>query len=278
METLYEQARKLLRTEYETNRAALLHNQAGLAYADEKWRHSLQVAGAGNLILRHEKVFARREPAFLETAKIAILLHDVYRFREVRLLHETGQKIDHGLCGAELLSGMPEFDDLQIVLPVKHHGHMIEDLYADPVYQSLPESDFKTDLKHIAFAVRDADKIANWQILTNEFEAMRPVWLPFPEDLSDKQGSFDERMWPEFCACKVIKGRYRATNAEVLLSTLCWIFDVNYKSSVQFCKDLKLFEKFYDLLIRTHVADNYVAQIRVIVRDYVKNTFGLDIS
>ena len=277
--SLYESAGNLLKTEYETNKTAkILSSKFYTAYLEEKWRHSWQVAGAGNLILKNEPYFQGRDSAFLEKAKTAVLLHDVYRFREVRLRSEENKQIDHGMCGAALLKEMPEFNDILITLPIKHHGHMIEELYADAEYQALPEGQLKDDVRHIAFLVRDADKIANWQILTNEFEQMRLVWLPFPDDFSKKQSEISLHLWEDFKQWTVSKGVYRQSNAAMLMSTFCWLFDMNYRPSVVFCKNLNLFEKFYGIFNKFHIDPLKMAQIRQIVSEYVEKRFQLKIS
>ncbi len=277
--SLYENAKILLQTEYETHRTAkAMSNPQYVAYIEEKWRHSWQVAGAGNLILRNEPYFQGRDSAFWEKAKTAVLLHDVFRFREARLKFEENKKIDHGLCGAAFLKTLPEFNDVLIWLPIKHHGHMIEDLYADAEYQALPEGQLKEDVRHIAFLVRDADKIANWQILTNEFDAMRIVWLPFPDDFSKSQAPIMPKLWAEFCKCRVPQGRFLDTNVSSLLSTFSWIFDMNYQSSVVFCKKLNLFEKFYGILNKFQPDPLKMAQIRQIVSEYVEKRFQLKIG
>lgn len=51
-------ARKILLDEYYGNREIVAVSPHYAAYADEKYRHSLQVLGAGNFIIRHEPWFA----------------------------------------------------------------------------------------------------------------------------------------------------------------------------------------------------------------------------
>ena len=100
---LYEKAKNLLFDEYNANYKIVKNSDYHRGYMDEKIKHSLQVAGAGNGILRNEAYFQNRTPEFVEIAKTAILLHDIFRFREIKILYETGQKLDHGIKGAEML-------------------------------------------------------------------------------------------------------------------------------------------------------------------------------
>ena len=111
---LYEKAKKLLVAEYHQNFEAVRGSPYHEAYMNEKIRHSFQVSGAGNGILAREPYFADKTDAFIDMVRTAILLHDIYRFREVRLLFETGQKIKHDMMGAEFLKETSDFNDMLI--------------------------------------------------------------------------------------------------------------------------------------------------------------------
>ncbi|MBR2299785.1 MAG: hypothetical protein IJ870_04340 [Alphaproteobacteria bacterium] len=78
---LYEKAINLLYREFEENFKVVSGSDYHEAYMREKIRHSMQVGGAGNGILAHEPYFQGKEEWFVETARVAILLHDIYRFR-----------------------------------------------------------------------------------------------------------------------------------------------------------------------------------------------------
>ena len=109
-------------------------------YAEEKIRHSLQVAGAGNYLLRHIDWLKNKPAEYIEMVKTAILLHDVCRFAEIVKLYHGIEDYDHGIAAYEFLEHTPLFDDIRIRLPIKHHGHLIKELYADVEYQDLPEA------------------------------------------------------------------------------------------------------------------------------------------
>ena len=166
-----------------------------------------------------------------------------------------------------------------ITLPIKHHGHMIEALYEDEEYQSITDDKLKQDVLHIAFAVRDADKIANWQIVTNEFDFVKKVWLPFPEDDSEKQGMLPPESWVYFSKQEVIPhGVVKTqTNAGELLSTLCWLFDMNYRYSVYYCNRLNLFTRFFWLLEQIKVIPEEINNIRAVVKTFCKQKFDIEI-
>ena len=277
-DSLYDKAKALLWQEYHQSFDAVRQSAFHKAFVNEKIKHSFQVAGAGNGILAHEAYFQGKSKEFTEIAKTAILLHDIYRFREVRGWLETGQKIDHSIEGAHFLKTKPDFDNILITLPVKHHGHMIERFFEDEEYLALDEQT-KDEVKHIAFAVRDADKIANWNLVcSNTFGAFREVWFPSPDDHSKAQGFVRGDLLEYFFACKVSPIKIRQTNAEMIFSLMCWLFDMNYEYSILYCKRLKLFDAFCTILKEIQVDDSLIARAKETMSDYVKNKFGLCIE
>lgn len=218
------------------------------SYAEEKIRHSLQVAGAGNYLLRHIDRFKNKSPEYIEMVRTAVLLHDVCRFTEISKLFKGIKQYDHGVAAYEFLERTPLFDDIRIRLPIKHHGHLIQDLYDDDEYQNLPD-DLREEVKKIAFVVRDADKIANFKMITHEPDFL-PLFMDInrqltPEDLaiSDhvKQNAFVENT--------IQKPFYTVGDRIALL--LSWFMDINYRASLDYCDKLgvttllfKMFDKY----------------------------------
>ena len=276
MDCLFEKAKQLLYREFEDNLKIVSSSSFHKAYVNEKIRHSLQVAGVGNGILAHESYFKNKPDAFIDICKTAILLHDIYRFREVKILFETGKKIDHGEKGAEFLSGIDEFDNVLITLPIKHHGHMIERLYEDKDFIRLDEKT-KEDVKHIAFAVRDADKIANWYLIVREWADMEKLWIPFPDDDSLLQRQISAKVWEEFLNCQVMANNLRKTNADWLVSVIAWLFDINYEYSIFYAQKLDLFKGLCSLLRKRGVDEDKVETIYQTMEQYVLRRFGVQV-
>ncbi len=217
-------------------------------YAEEKLRHSLQVAGAGNYLVRHINWLEDKSPEYIEMVRTAVLLHDVCRFSEIIKMYHGVKGYDHGVAAYEFLEHTPLFDDIRIRLPIKHHGHLIDDLYADEEYRNLPD-DLREEVQKICFIVRDADKIANFNMVTHE-----PRYLPLfinidrplePQDLiiseHIKQAAFIENTVP--------KPFY--TVADRAAAFLSWYTDINYRASLDYCDKLgvtdlmfAMFEKY----------------------------------
>ena len=271
--TLYQKAKQLLQSEYEKNFEIVKDSFYHTSFMNEKIRHSLQVAGAGNGILRNETYFKSKSSEFIEIAKTAILLHDIFRFNEIRIKYQDNKKVDHGVEGAKYLSELTDFNNLLITLPVKHHGHMIDVFYEDEAYFSIKDEELKDQIKHILFAARDADKIANWQILTKEYENMRLVWLPHPEDRTEKQGQITNKVWNSFLEGEVVLNSYIQTNADCLVSVLAWVFDINYRYSIDYSMRLNHLDGFEKILQDLKVEQSKIDTILNIVKDYISKRF-----
>ena len=275
---LYEKAKKCLWREYDEVFEIVKDSPYHRAFANEKIKHSFQVSGAGNGILKNEQCFKFESDDYLDVCRSAVLLHDIYRFKEVLGWFQTGQKIDHGVEGARYLKTMPDFNNILITLPIKHHGHMIEKLYEDPEYQSL-DDDLKDKVKHISFAVRDADKIANWCLLCNSWnnKEIQDVWLPAPDDFSSAQGKINDELWTCFVRDEVAPNNLRRTNADAAVAIICWLFDMNYDYSIYYSKKLNLFDGFCNILEKLKADESHIKIVRQNMKQYVLKRFHVEI-
>ena len=84
--------------------------------ADEKIKHSMQVIGAGNYIMKHEQYYQNQTEEYLRYAKLAYLFHDIGRFREICELHSEKHNymatstLDHGQFGATYLEQIENYN------------------------------------------------------------------------------------------------------------------------------------------------------------------------
>ena len=94
------------------------------------------------------------------------MLHDIARFDEIRerFLGAKGP-FDHSVAGGEKLRKIPLYSDVRITLPIKHHGHLIGDFYKDEEYCAIADPVLKEEVEKILFLIRDADKIANFNLM-----------------------------------------------------------------------------------------------------------------
>ena len=236
---MLNEALDLLKNQYEQTKEEVAGQEFYEMYCNEKWRHSMQVFGAGNYLVRRIKWLKNKPAEYVEMVKTAILLHDVCRFKEISYLAQ-GKKIDHGVEGAKFLHQTELFNDIRICLPIKHHGHLIEMLYADEQYQNLPK-DLQKEVELICFIIRDADKIANLHMLAYESD-MRSLF--FGEGTGDekKDYSISDFAKEDAFSGLTVRRTPECTIADRMLGYLSWFNDINYRHSVDFCLKLRIIE------------------------------------
>lgn len=241
---MLQAAYDLLYSEYQKCLAAVAAQPFYIGFAREKWRHSLQVMGAGNYIIKRINWLKNKSPQYIDMVKTAIFLHDVCRFAEISLMAVEHKKLDHGIAGCQLLRQTPPFNDIRIWLPIKHHGHLITELYADAEYQNIADKNLQAEVEQIAFIIRDADKIANLHMLTQE----KGQWLLFlgkaEKDYQPQaDGLISDIIKREAFEGKTVNRDARLTTADRIVGYLSWFTDINYRASLDFCQRLNVIEK-----------------------------------
>lgn len=228
------------------------------SFANEKKRHSFQVAGAGNYLVRHIEWLKNKSPEYIELVKTAIFLHDICRFDEIekRFLHEKAY--DHGIEGCNFLRQTSLFNDIRIWLPIKHHNHIIKDLYDDNEYQCINDKDIKKQVELISFIIRDADKIANLHMLVNE-ENVQHLFLGKSEKeyISKKDGIISDITRKEAFENKPITRQSNPSFADLCVTYLSWYTDINYLASINYCTKLNVTTKLINFFEKYCIDDDF---------------------
>ena len=76
---------------------------------------------------------------------------------------------------------------------------------------------------------------------------------------------------------EVAPNSLRKTNADTVLSVICWLFDMNYHYSIFYCKKLNLFAGFCSILEKINVDREKIEIVRQVMKDYVLNNFQIQI-
>lgn len=237
-------------------------------YALEKIRHSLQVAGAGNYLLKHIEWFENKSAEYIEMVRTAVLLHDVCRFSEIAKSCRGVQKYDHGVSAYEFLKHTPLFDDIRIRLPIKHHGHLIQELYADTEFQNLAES-LRQEIEKICFVIRDADKIANFKMVVNE-PYFLPLFMDNKQELTADDLQISEHILQNaFNKNTVPKPFY--TIGDRVTSLLSWYLDINYQASIDFCTKLGITDLIFAMFEKYCGNEEFKQNYISFVREYMNN-------
>ena len=137
---------------------------------DNKFKHSIDVLHTGIRIMAETPELNFVSENFQTLSKRALLFHDVGRFEEaVKRYHtpnltadtETLSQYDHGLLGYQTLKSNPTYNDIRILLAIKYHGKMMEEVKASSLWEEAQNGEHKKEAEQILYLVRDADKLAN---------------------------------------------------------------------------------------------------------------------
>jgi hypothetical protein len=229
-----EIAKKILSDEYGAKYK--LAGDCGKRLMDEKIKHSYQVLGVGNYLLKNEEIFWKCNADEIDFLKAIVLLHDIGRFQE-----GVTPEIDHGVYGADMLKDKTIFNMPEAYLSVRHHGHLIEALYEDKDYMFLSEND-KSIIYRYIYLIRDADKLANFYLLFREFLKHETLFFS-PKPLDTKEAS--EKVLRDFMNCKSINKKDVKSHADQALMFFACVYDLKYKSSFVFLKKMNIFEGLF---------------------------------
>lgn len=265
-----------LRKYYEDCRKYVAGSQELCFYADEKFRHSMQVVGAGNYLLKHEKTFQNWTEQEKYLAWLGCLFHDVGRFREICKRYENKdlhganlRKYDHGEFSYEILQTSSQYLNPLLLFPIRHHGHLDADFFGEAGYLAASQKDKET-MKNIFFLIKDADKIANFYLFRRHpeyygslicgTEKMRSAASPKVVESLSRQ---------ELCRNADI-----ATPLDQMLRILSWVFDIKFKQSFVFLKKLGCIE---DMLLRiqeNNIDNKTQEKIEKVIKNFITESIN----
>ena len=265
---MLESEKELLHQEYLRCLTSLKQQELLISLAHEKIAHSYQVLEAGNYILKNENVFKNWDTKRIKEARIALLLHDIGRFQEIIDRAECpNQKDDHGILGCNLLANIDQYNNPRITIPIKHHGHMIEELYKDPEFYTIEDPQIKYEIEKIAYLVRDADKIANFKLLS---VSDKQIWSLFNiEKDTQTRTDISPKVYKTFLNQEVIFKEEAHTNSDFILLLICWIFDLNYDSSFAYMQTNDCFEFLVKELNNSNNDSSKQQQIEQVIHNYL---------
>ena len=236
--------------------------------ADEKMLHSLQVVGAGNFILKHEKTWELKNSEQCRRAKLAYLFHDIGRFAEIEAMLQTDNPADrefgklpgisHGMLGADYLRRFRQYDLPEIIIPVKRHCDLPDLFYTDEELAEITDNNLRQDIIDNYRLTCDADKIANFALCTRSYYKLKAVFYGHltPEEV---YAPISSAVLECFNRESLVPSSSAVSLCDRILSVLCWIYDLNYRPSFEFCLRLNLFEKMLRIL-RDHNPDRPLQQ------------------
>lgn len=237
-------------------------------FADEKYRHSLQVLGTGNYILKNEEIFHGKNEEYLKTAKLVNLFHDIGRFKEISLLcKDSKSKHNHGFYSYERLKDLG-YSDGRLLLPVKLHGGIADALDNDEEYRQISDVSLKQEIAELYGLVKDADKIANFHIIKHECRVLHDIFF---ENISEeaKKAPLSPLVLSCIVESRLVKHSERYSLCDRLVQVLCQVFEIYYQASFVYLKKHDLFEPIYVLLREYNQDKELQAYIEKTINDYV---------
>ena len=205
---------------------------------NHKFCHSVAVWQTGRKIMTQTPELADIDAEFKTLAERALLFHDVGRFHEAVCRYRAMQqkisvsaasnKYDHGFIGYDLLKDLPPYNDLRILLAIKYHGKMMEEVRASELWQQTEQSPLGNDAGKILYLVRDADKLANLEVIKTQNHLQHDIFFKLLSDEA-RHAPISAVVWQQFLARQTILFTDLHSFADRILMVLSWIFDLNYQ-------------------------------------------------
>ena len=242
-------------------------------FAREKIKHSMQVVGAGNYILKNEKKFKNRSEAYLKLGKLVNLFHDIGRFKEIELLSKApASKHDHGYYSYEILKELG-YDDLRLLLPVKQHGNLAEALEEDIEFQKIEDAQLKKEVEELYGLVKDADKIANLYLIKYDGRIFKDLFFAGLTEEA-KFAPISPNVLSSLEHKALVKKSDCVSFSDRLVQILCFAFEIYNRSSFEFILRHNLFENLFDELDVYCPDKEQGAFIRTYVTTYVHDKYA----
>jgi len=257
---MYDNDIEFLKTEFKNATAEIGDDKFCSDLLQRKYTHSVRVLQNGMQIVDHDLPQLSNQPKLLLQSKRALLFHDIGRFRETVEAYKKqsmkdwgGRVFDHGVIGAEILARSTEYNDIKIVLAVRHHGHLIEEFYADPEYLALSESD-KISAAMMIKLVRDSDKLDLYYIQEHFNNIENDVFF---HNLSEKRklAPLSTEVITQFFSGQPINHAFIHSFSDRILGCISWQFDFNYELTKQLYIKEGYQQMLFDLLAK-HCPDN----------------------
>lgn len=237
-------------------------------FAKEKIKHSMQVVGAGNYILKNSPEFRNKTPDYIKLGKLVNLYHDIGRFKEIELLFLDAKSIhNHSFYSYEKLKELG-YSDLCLLLPVKLHGLLAGSLEEDPEYANVNDEKLRKEIRELFFLVRDADKIANLHLIKYDQRVFNDLFYAgmTQEKAYDKispkvLAAFEER--------REVLNSDRISFTDRLVQIVCFGFELHYKPSFDYVAKFGLFEHILGIMRRYNPDAEMQAYIEKSFREFM---------
>ena len=205
-----------------------------------KYNHSYRVMNLSNMIARSLKLSSED----IKLATAIGLLHDIGRFEQIELFNSYSDKnIDHADLGAKIL-----FEDNLI------EKFKIDKKYYDVINFSIRnhnklsiESNLDSSIITQAKLIRDADKL----------DILEAFVIYKDYKLKESKDEISEDVKKDFYNRVSVNGKNLKNLNDHIILFLAFVFDINFRPSLEYIKNKKLIEKLYNSVENKDIFEPY---------------------
>jgi len=230
---------KFLKEEFQTAMNEVVGNDFYTSILKRKFTHSKRVLENGINIINHDIPELLKQPRLVQQCEQALFFHDIGRFEETVNLYKdelinTLKHYDHGILGAEILAKNENYNDIKIILAIRHHGHLIEEFYSDKDFQKLPSA-LQTEAETMIKIVRDADKLDLFY-LQKYYDNIEKDYTFTKFIDKQKFGHLTPKVLEQFFSHQPINNRLMKTFSDRILECISAAQFVSHKEVIIFAK------------------------------------------
>ena len=203
----------------------------------------------------------------IELAKLIGLLHDIGRFEQIKQYNTFSDKdsIDHGKLGVEILFKQGKIRNF---IESAKYDEIIKKAILNHNRKEIEKGLNPKELLHSKI-IRDADKIDILYIMT--FEEKRTVFNK--DDISDEK--ITDKIYEEFMQMKLLDYKKIQTNVDRVIAHFAYIYDFNYKFTLQKIKEDEFLTKLYSRFdIANNKAKENLGDVYNFAKEYLDKELG----
>ncbi len=236
---------------------------------NHKFRHSICVLHYGKHILYQTPELKFQSDDFKNIAQKALLFHDVGRFEEAVMRYHTPDleknpmilnQYDHGLIGYEKLKHNPLYNDIRILLAVRYHGKMIDQVKKTALWEEAQKSPYAQDCEKILYLVRDADKMALLKDIKEKDRLRKDIFFKLLSKEALEAG-LSQEVKEQFFASRPVVSQSVISFSDRILFVLAWIFDLNYVKTKEIFKENGYAEHLLKMMSEYNVSDKEINDV-----------------
>lgn len=216
-----------------------------------KYEHTLEVVKITEAIA--QKLNLNEEDTTL--AKTIAYLHDIGRFEQIVKTNTfKDNAMDHADNGVDLLFNRGLIENFKI--PEKYY-HVIEKSVRNHNKLEI-ETGINKEEELFVKLIRDADKLDIYRV-RHKYERETDIFKDIPQ----------EQKLKDFYNHKSINIKDNKTKSDSLLCVISFVYDINFKESIEVLKNLGYFQKFINGITVTDERKDLFAEIKKEIYGYL---------